>query len=157
MRRGERIAQMIVAPVSRVRLDEVSELSRTDRGAGGFGHTGPLAMPLSFCLLGSGSKATHLYQRRDGAVLVDAGLSAKQCMVRMEARGLDPGRIRAIVITHEHADHVKGARVLAKRLKVPVWASQGTWKQVGDLEGAERCLLKPGRGLKMGAWSCIPF
>ena len=40
VRRGERIAQMIVAPVSRARLAEVDELTRTDRGAGGFGHTG---------------------------------------------------------------------------------------------------------------------
>ncbi len=115
-------------------------------------------MPLSFCLLGSGSKGNSIYiSDGNGAVIVDAGLSAKQCMLRMEARGLDPEMVRGIVITHEHTDHVKGARVLAKRLKTPVWASRGTWKGVGDLEGAERCQFRPGKGFRLGGLELLPF
>ena len=115
-------------------------------------------MPLSFCLLGSGSKGNSLYiSDGNAAVLVDCGLSARQCMLRMEKRGLDPGRISAIVLTHEHRDHASGARVLAKRLKVPVWATRGTWRAIGDLEGAERCQLNPGKGMRAGRLILKPF
>jgi phosphoribosyl 1,2-cyclic phosphodiesterase len=61
-----------------------------------------------------------------GAVLLDAGLSARQIVLRMEAAGLDPGALEAIVVTHEHSDHVSGVRVLARRLGIPVVASGGT-------------------------------
>jgi phosphoribosyl 1,2-cyclic phosphodiesterase len=70
---------------------------------------------------------------------------------------LDPGRISAIVITHEHRDHSSGARVLAKRLKTPVWATGGTWRAMGDLDGAERRQLNPGNGMRAGGLILKPF
>jgi phosphoribosyl 1,2-cyclic phosphodiesterase len=116
-------------------------------------------MPLNFCLLGSGSKGNSVYiSDGDSAVLVDCGFSARQCILRMEKRGLDPGRIQAIVITHEHRDHCSGARVLAKRLKAPVWATKGTWRAIGDLDGAECNTIIPGnRGLRAGRLELRPF
>ena len=85
-------------------------------------------MPLRYCLLGSGSKGNAIYIGcGSDAVLLDCGLSARQVMLRMEASNLDPYAIRAIVISHEHRDHIAGARVLAKRLKVPVMATGATW------------------------------
>jgi phosphoribosyl 1,2-cyclic phosphodiesterase len=115
-------------------------------------------MPLNFCLLGSGSKGNSVYiSDGDSAVLVDCGFSARQCILRMEKRGLDPGRIQAIVITHEHRDHCSGARVLAKRLKAPVWATKGTWRAIGDLDGAECNTIIPNRGLRAGRLELRPF
>ena len=59
-------------------------------------------------------------------VLVDAGVSAKRLKDGMSAAGLDPAFIRALFVTHEHADHIAGVRVLASQLKIPVYATRGT-------------------------------
>lgn len=73
----------------------------------------------------------------DGVILVDAGISCKQVLARMAALGLDPARVRAVLVTHEHSDHIAGLRVTLKRLGVPVFASAGTrasraWASAGD-------------------------
>ncbi len=77
-----------------------------------------------FCTLFSGSSGNSTYiSSSDTAVLVDAGRSCKQLLQAMEARQIDPRAISAILVTHEHVDHVSGLRVLLKKLKVPVYAS----------------------------------
>jgi phosphoribosyl 1,2-cyclic phosphodiesterase len=65
-------------------------------------------------------------------VLLDAGLSAKRIMALMYSQELDPAQLDAVVITHEHGDHVRGVRVLAKRLNVPVYMTQGTFRAARD-------------------------
>ena len=54
------------------------------------------------------------------------GLSAKETLLRMERAELDTGRIEAILITHEHGDHIKGLDVLSRRLGIPVYTTGGT-------------------------------
>lgn len=76
-------------------------------------------------VLGSGSQGNCcVVECPDGLVLVDAGISCRQICVRMEALGLDPRRVRAIVVTHEHADHIGGLRVAVRKLAAPVYASE---------------------------------
>jgi phosphoribosyl 1,2-cyclic phosphodiesterase len=83
--------------------------------------------------LGSGSRGNCTYIG-DGyaGVLIDCGLSSLQVFKRMEAVGLQDSTIDAVLITHEHSDHVGGARVLAKRLTkrqgaaVPFYMTEGT-------------------------------
>ncbi len=65
-------------------------------------------------------------------VLIDAGVSAKRIKTAMTEAGLDPDFIKAIFITHEHDDHVKGLNVLAASLKVPVYATPGTMAGLAD-------------------------
>jgi phosphoribosyl 1,2-cyclic phosphodiesterase len=78
-------------------------------------------------ILASGSKGNCAYIRGDsGALLVDAGLSARETMRRLRLAGGDETLIEAILVTHEHADHVSGVNVLARRLGVPVYATEGT-------------------------------
>ena len=78
-------------------------------------------------LLGSGSSGNALYIESGATgVLVDVGLSAKETARRMAEVGIDPTKLDAIVITHEHADHVKGARVMAKTTVAPVFISNAT-------------------------------
>ncbi len=79
------------------------------------------------CPLFSGSKAncTYLASGND-AVLIDAGASCSATLRAIEAIGESADKIRAILITHEHTDHIKGLRALNKKLKVPVIASKGT-------------------------------
>src|SRR5262249_42442161 len=82
-------------------------------------------------ILGSGSTGNALYVESGATrVLVDAGLSGKETARRMTEVGLDPSSLTAIVITHEHTDHVKGAQVLSKTTGVPVFISQATREQV---------------------------
>jgi phosphoribosyl 1,2-cyclic phosphodiesterase len=60
------------------------------------------------------------------AVLVDAGLSCRELLRRMASTGEDPVELNAILITHEHLDHVAGLSVLARKLKIPVFFTEAT-------------------------------
>jgi phosphoribosyl 1,2-cyclic phosphodiesterase len=81
--------------------------------------------------LGSGSKGNAFVLSRGGdSILIDAGFSRKVLLERMERVGVDPGTIRAVCITHEHDDHVKGARVFCDSLKIPVYATCGTARKM---------------------------
>ena len=75
---------------------------------------------IKICALASGSNGNCYYiGNNEEAVLIDAGLSFKQIVKRMEAKALNPKKIRALFITHEHGDHVRGARVLGKKTGRP--------------------------------------
>jgi phosphoribosyl 1,2-cyclic phosphodiesterase len=78
-------------------------------------------------MLASGSKGNCcVIEGRTSTVLIDAGLSAKECLLRMERAGIDTGRIDALLVTHEHTDHIRGVDVLARKLEIPVHATEGT-------------------------------
>ena len=78
-------------------------------------------------MLASGSKGNCVViEGRSGSLLVDAGLSAKECIFRMERAGIDSGNVEALLVTHEHTDHIRGVDVLARKLEIPVYATEGT-------------------------------
>jgi phosphoribosyl 1,2-cyclic phosphodiesterase len=78
-------------------------------------------------ILASGSKGNCLLiEGGCGSILIDAGLSAKEILRRLETAGKPAGAIRAILVTHEHGDHIRGVDVLSRRLGVPVYATEGT-------------------------------
>jgi phosphoribosyl 1,2-cyclic phosphodiesterase len=78
-------------------------------------------------VLASGSKgnSTVIASSRT-RVLVDAGLSCRELLRRMAVAGEDPARLDAILVTHEHQDHIAGLAVLARRLKIPVFFTEPT-------------------------------
>src|SRR5665213_58613 len=78
-------------------------------------------------VLASGSKgnSTVIASSRT-RILVDAGLSCRELLKRLAAAGEDPAELTAILITHEHQDHVAGLAVLARRLKIPVFFTEST-------------------------------
>ncbi|MEM7219464.1 MAG: MBL fold metallo-hydrolase [Pseudomonadota bacterium] len=79
--------------------------------------------------LGSGSKGNATVVQLGGqTLLVDCGFSVRQVTQRMERLGLAPGDLDAVLITHEHADHVRGVEALAHRYAIPIYASHGTLK-----------------------------
>ncbi|MBQ7580232.1 MAG: MBL fold metallo-hydrolase [Clostridia bacterium] len=114
-----------------------------------------------FCSLFSSSSANSTYISSQGsAILVDAGNSAKQILLSCERHGLETDEIKAIFITHEHTDHVKGVRVLAGKLGVPVYATEKTLqsminKKVVD-EKTEIIPVSPA-GESVGGMEIIPF
>lgn len=88
--------------------------------------------------LGSGSEgnAAVVQSGAGAALLVDCGFSARECLGRLSNLGLSGGDIAAILVTHEHSDHLRGASVLARRLGVPIYTSWGTWRArlAGELD-----------------------
>lgn len=91
---------------------------------------------LAVCVLASGSKGNAIYIS-DGstAILIDAGLSASEIKRRLKSRGLRPGDLDAIIITHEHSDHIQGVSVLSRQLKLPIYLSRNIAKKVSIANG----------------------
>ena len=78
-------------------------------------------------ILESGSKGNCVFlEGRSGALLIDAGLSLKETLLRMKMSSLDDRQVRGVLVTHEHGDHIRGLDVLARRLTIPVHATEGT-------------------------------
>lgn len=80
-----------------------------------------------FCTLFSGSKGNSFYiGSGEVSILIDVGRSARQLEHALISNDLDVKGIKAIFITHEHSDHIKGLRILASRYNIRVYASKGT-------------------------------
>lgn len=80
-----------------------------------------------FTVLASGSKGNSaVVTGGKTRILVDAGLSCRELFRRMRLAGEDPATLDAIVITHEHSDHVNGLAVTARKLGIPVYFTEGT-------------------------------
>lgn len=104
---------------------------------------------IEFALLASGSKANSVViQSAKTRILVDCGLSARETAKRLQSLGIAPETIQAIVISHEHSDHIAGVRVFAGQTKCMVFANEGTLGQgnfVGDLSGDRLQQFESGR------------
>lgn len=78
-------------------------------------------------ILGSGSKGNcALVESPQGFIMVDNGFSRREVLRRMAELGLDENRVRALILTHEHSDHVGGVSVWCKRFAGPLFASKRT-------------------------------
>jgi len=78
-------------------------------------------------VLASGSKGNAvIVDGPDGSVLIDCGISRRQVLVRAKELAVDVGRIRCVLLTHEHGDHITGLPVFAKHAGVPMFATAGT-------------------------------
>ena len=82
---------------------------------------------MKFCVLSSGSTANCTFVSSGRTrLLVDAGLSRRELLARLAAIGEDPKTLDAILITHEHTDHIGGLTVLARKLDIPVFMTHRT-------------------------------
>ncbi len=78
-------------------------------------------------ILGSGSRGNcALVEGPQGLIMIDDGFSRREVLSRMHDLGLDEADVRALMLTHEHSDHVSGVSVWGKRFDGPLYASAGT-------------------------------
>ena len=84
-------------------------------------------MGVCVSVLASGSRGNSaLLESSRARLLVDAGVSCRETFKRLKLVGLEPRSLSAILITHEHSDHVSGLAMLAKKLGIPVFMTGGT-------------------------------
>jgi phosphoribosyl 1,2-cyclic phosphodiesterase len=84
---------------------------------------------VKIAVLGSGSEGNAILVNHGNiTILVDAGFSGKTLQERVNAAGFCITDIHALILTHEHSDHIRGAGVLARRFKIPVYGTEGTFR-----------------------------
>lgn len=89
-------------------------------------------MGIRAVVLGSGSAGNATCIEGGGTrVLLDAGFSCRELQARLGAVGVEPRRIDALVITHEHADHMRGAPLFSQKHKVPLYCTAATYRAAG--------------------------
>ncbi|EUJ25448.1 MBL fold metallo-hydrolase [Listeria cornellensis] len=98
---------------------------------------------LRFSILASGSSGNAtLIETADQTILVDCGLSGKKIEHLFSEVGRSVTDVDAILVTHEHVDHIKGLGVLARRYEVPVYANAKTWAametSIGEINLAQK-------------------
>lgn len=92
---------------------------------------------MEFCSLGSGSSGNSFIVKKNKTVLmVDCGFGLKETIDRLEKYQINPSEITAILLTHEHEDHIKGAFSLSNKFQIPIYLSHGTYlmshKKIND-------------------------
>ena len=113
---------------------------------------------MRFASLGSGSRGNSLVvQHQNTTVLVDCGFSTKEVRRRLGNLQLEVESISAIVVTHEHTDHISGVGGLARKYQIPVYATQGTsmaspW---GDIPCEHQ--VTPDQPVEIGSLEFWPF
>jgi phosphoribosyl 1,2-cyclic phosphodiesterase len=90
------------------------------------------AMGVRFRVLGSGSTGNAtLVEAGSVRVLIDAGLGPRQLAERLASARVDPCALAAVLLTHEHGDHARGAAAFSAKWGVPLWGSRGTYAALG--------------------------
>lgn len=83
---------------------------------------------LNFCSLYSGSSGNSLFVETENTkILIDAGMSCKKIEEGLQSIEVEPSSINAILVTHEHSDHVKGIGTLSKKFNIPVFSTKETF------------------------------
>ncbi|HEV7670530.1 MAG TPA: MBL fold metallo-hydrolase [Thermoanaerobaculia bacterium] len=120
----------------------------------------PPPPPLRACVLGSGSAGNAVIVESGGRrILIDAGFSCRELEKRMRSVGVEPSSIQALLITHEHVDHNRGAARLAKRHKIPVFATAGTFTgtELGPEQARTSTVIRSGEVREVAGFSVEPF
>lgn len=110
---------------------------------------------MKFCSLYSGSTGNSLFvQGEETKVLIDAGVSAKKITESLAAINVDIKEINAILVTHEHIDHIRSIGTLAKKYNIPIYANLGTWNGIENeklvINIENRNYFKNGKSFEIG-------
>ncbi|HHW57142.1 MAG TPA: MBL fold metallo-hydrolase [Clostridia bacterium] len=117
---------------------------------------------MKFCSLRSGSSGNAIYiNHKDVHILVDAGLSGKTIENALRSIGVDPHSLSAILITHEHRDHIIGAGILSRRYNIPIYANKATWEAmkrgIKEIKDDNRRYFATGEIFEIGEVKIMPF
>ena len=117
---------------------------------------------MDFAPLFSGSSGNATYVRiQDTRLLVDAGVSGARIAAELKKLDVAPDMLDALLVTHEHADHIAGIGVLSRRYHLPVYATQGTWEamagKVGAIDPANRRVIPAGQDFYLNQVEVTPF
>ncbi len=118
---------------------------------------------IRIAVLASGSGGNSIYAESGGeALLVDAGVSRRQIEVRLASIGASMDNVRAVLVTHEHDDHVKGLPVLMKKYPVPAYMTEGTMRGLpavpaGNGMGSRLKIFRATQPFQIGPWAIEAF
>ncbi len=117
---------------------------------------------IKFCSLFSGSSGNSIFVATEGTkLLADAGLSAKKIIEALCSIGEKPAELNAILISHEHSDHIKGAGILSRKFNLPIYASAGTWEamehMIGPVAECNKIRFSSYEPFQIGDISVTPF
>ena len=88
---------------------------------------------MKFCSLYSGSTGNSLFvESKDTKILIDAGVSVKKIIEALGTMDIDIKDINAVIVTHEHIDHIKSVGTLANKYNIPIYANLGTWNGIDN-------------------------
>lgn len=119
-------------------------------------------MKFQFCSLNSGSCGNSTYiAAGDTRILVDAGLSGKAISAALAQINVLPETLSAILVTHEHVDHVQGVGVLARKYRIPVYANLRTWENmprgIGEIPAHQRRVFQTEEDFYVGDLGVLPI
>lgn len=117
---------------------------------------------MKFCPLCSGSSGNATYIEAGSArILIDAGLSCKRITELLGRIGVTPDTLSAILVTHEHVDHIRGVNILSKKYDLPVYANADTWSMMkASLSGVAPknvCVFESDRDFYLAGVRILPF
>ena len=109
-------------------------------------------------ILGSGSKGNcALVEGPQGMIMIDDGFSRREVLRRMHELDVDESRVRALILTHEHSDHVSGVTVWCRRFDGELYASAGTCEPRKYLAELPFCEFQPGDALTIAGITVRTF
>jgi phosphoribosyl 1,2-cyclic phosphodiesterase len=112
---------------------------------------------IQFCSLGSGSKGNgSLITHNDAILLLDCGFSTRETIKRLTDKGILPSQITAILVTHEHSDHIKGVASFSNKFSIPVWMSKGTSLHKASLNIKDNNILNSHSDFSLGSFNITP-
>jgi phosphoribosyl 1,2-cyclic phosphodiesterase len=119
-------------------------------------------MAITVSVLGSGSRGNATFIKSERVrLLLDVGMSRKEISKRLESIGEDPDGIDAVLVTHEHADHAGGLRMLLKELPIEAFLTWGTCSALQaeeyELNGSKIVPVQPGVAFTIGDLEILPF
>jgi phosphoribosyl 1,2-cyclic phosphodiesterase len=117
---------------------------------------------LRFSILASGSSGNSVYVSTDTtSLLIDVGVSGKQIQQALKEIAASGDTLDAILVTHEHQDHIKGVGVVARKFNLPVYATEGTWAgmahQIGDIAEENKYIFAADQIIEFGDIRVEPF
>ena len=115
---------------------------------------------IKFCNLFSGSSGNSTFVETDTTkILIDAGMSCQKIAKALESIHISLSEIDAILISHEHSDHIKGIETITKKYGTFVFASEKTWDAMSSLKVNKDCkkYFVPEMGFEIGDITVLPF